>query len=346
MNNIFTQLEQSGLTGRGGAGFPTFKKWQLFDEALKSAGAGVADAGAGAEGARGYIICNAAEGEPEVSKDFFILDNYPEVVIGGIKLALKTFPGTQAIIYINPDYFEHFEKKLAGLIKNLPIALFKKPHGYIAGEETTLLEAIEGNYLMPRQRPPYPIESGLWGYPTLINNVETLWAAEKISRGEYKNTRFYTIGGEVTRPGNYELSEMLTIKQVLEQTGNFPDFEFFVQGGGGASGEIFLDSELDQVLKGAGSLVIFNRATTDPWKLMLKWVEFYGGGNCGKCVPCREGFYRLREMLKTPVSADNQSAAVELVKKLALNLRQTSFCPLGRSGYGPLMSLLEKIILK
>lgn len=325
MTNIFTQLEKSGLIGRGGAGFPTFKKWQLF---------------AAAEGDKKYIVCNAAEGEPAVSKDGYLLDNFPEKIITGIKIALETFPNSEAIIYINPDYFERLEKSLTGLIKNLPIKLFKKPHGYIAGEETTVLEAIEGNYLMPRQRPPYPIESGLWGCPTLINNVETFYYIEQIAREVYTHQRFYTIGGEVNRPGNYELSETLTIKEVLEQTQNWPDFEFFVQGGGGASGEIFLASELNQTLKGTGSLVIYNLETTDPWDLMHQWVEFYGFGNCGKCTPCREGFYRLKEMLNAGKKDQ------KLVKKLAQNLKQASFCPLGRSGYGPLSSLLQKIILK
>ncbi len=323
MNNIFTQLEASGLTGRGGAGFLTAKKWRMF---------------LAAENTEKYIVCNAAEGEPEVAKDFFILDNYAREVVGGIALALKTFKAKEAYIYLNPDYWEHFEGTLAKQIGKLPIKLFKKPHGYIAGEETTLLEAIEGDMLMPRPRPLYPIESGLWGYPTLINNVETFYYVYQISKGNYRGTRFYTIGGEVTRPGNYELGEDLSIKQVLEQTQNWPQFEFFVQAGGGASGEILLATELDEPLKGAGSLVIYNKETTDPWKLMLKWVDFYRLGNCGKCVPCREGFYRLKEMLMS----GRQDK--ELVKKLALNMRQTSFCPLGRSGYVPLMSLLEKII--
>lgn len=318
---IIEQLKQSGLKGKGGAGFPTGLKW----EAVKNA-----------QAEKKYVICNASEGEPGVLKDYFLLDNYPAKVIKGMEIALKEIGGEQAYIYLNPDYFPALEGKLKAAIGDLPIVLFKKPHGYICGEESTLLNVIEGKETMPRLKPPFPTQAGLWGYPTLINNVETFYQVAKIAEGEYQADRFYTLGGEAKNKGVFALPENLTVKQVLEKTGNWPDFDFFVQAGGGMSGEILTSAELDVPVGGAGSITVYDMAT-DPLTLMRQWARFFMEQSCGQCVPCREGTYRLNEIFK------NDEFDRALVEDILFVLAETSLCPLGRGAAVPFYGYLNKI---
>ncbi len=309
--------------GRGGAGFPTYLKWEAVNKEKAD---------------KKYIVCNGSEGEPNVFKDGFILENYPEKLIQGIEIALETIGNSSAYIYLKKDYYKKFKKLLEKLIGNLPITLFEKTGGYIAGEETAVLESIEGRRPEPRIKPPFPTESGLWGYPTLINNIETFYSVAKIADNEYKNTRFYSIGGDVKNKGVYELSENLTIKEILEKTHNYPLFDFFVQKGGGASGEILLSNELDQMVKGVGAIIIFNKAKTDLFVLMETWADFFMKGNCDKCVPCREGLFRIAEMIK------KKEIDEKVMEEIFFVLEKTSFCALGRGAVVPFRSLINKLM--
>ncbi|MDD5146134.1 MAG: NADH-ubiquinone oxidoreductase-F iron-sulfur binding region domain-containing protein [Candidatus Pacebacteria bacterium] len=319
---IIAKLKQKGLTGRGGAGFPTWQKW----EAVKNIQAD-----------KRYIVCNASEGEPFILKDKYILENYPEEVIYGLKIALKAIPKSEAIIYLNEFYYQQFKNKLEKLIAASPITLFSKPGGYLKGEETTLLNIIEGEKAEPRVKPPYPTEKGLWGKPTLINNVETFYWISKIAKNEYQGHRFYSIEGEVKNRGVFELPETYTIKQILEQTGNYPNFSFFLQVGGGASGAIMTPNELDQPIKGAGAILVFNKQNTDPLQLMAGWAEFFIRENCDQCTPCREGVYRLKEALA------KGEIKKEAIDEVLLALEKTSFCPLGKSISTPFKTALQKL---
>lgn len=319
--DIIQKIKESGLTGRGGASFPTGDKW----EAVKNA-----------PGEKKYIIVNASEGEPGVMKDGFILENYPENIIDGIKIALETFGSSEAYIYLRKDYYDKFKEKLVKLTKNFPITLFKEPGGYLCGEESTLIESIEGHRFEPRIKPPFPTQVGLYGCPTLINNLETFYWISKISKDEYRGNRFYSITGDVKNPGVFEFPEDYSIEKILKETNNFPEKEFFVQVGGGASGIILADKELDNKVTGAGAIIVYDKET-DPKKLMKKWIDFYFNENCGKCVPCREGVYRIKEML----DADNID--MEKLKDILFVLRETSFCPLGKGVSTPFESFLEKI---
>ena len=201
--NIITKLKENNLLGRGGASFPTSIKWKTVKKAKAK---------------KKYIICNGAEGEPNLFKDGFILQNYPKEVIEGIKIALKTIDHSSAYIYLRKDYYRKFKRKLEKLIKGLPITLFKKTGDYLAGEETSVFEAIEGERPEPRIKPPFPSQSGLWGYPTLINNVETFYCVAKIAKGKYKGTCFYSISGDIKNKGVYELPENYSISQILKET--------------------------------------------------------------------------------------------------------------------------------
>lgn len=324
--NIIKKIKKSRLTGRGGADFPTGLKWQcLSDVRLKNPDKPV------------YVICNATEGEPGIDKDRFILRHYPETMLKGVQIAMKEFGAAKAYIYLNRDYYKEFRLKLKKLIGKRPIELFVEDGGYICGEEMTLLENIEGRRAEPRLKPPFPTERGLRGCPTLVNNVETFYYVAKIAEGKYQQTRFYSIGGEIKNPGVFELPVSLSIGEILEKTDNVPLFEFFVQEGGGAAGEILTSKELKNPLKGAGSIIIYNRKKTKTLPLMRKWVEFFHNSNCGKCAPCREGFFRLRQMLKSP------RPNWVLVRAVAQTMEDISFCPLGRSVFLPLVGLLEKI---
>lgn len=320
--DIIEKIKESKITGRGGAGFPTFSKW----EAVKNA-----------PGEKKYIICNASEGELGVMKDGFILENYPEEVINGIKVALETFANSEAYIYLRKDYYEKYKSKLVELTKNLPITLFREPGGYLCGEESTLIESIEGHRFEPRDKPPFPTEKGLFGFPTLVNNLETFYWISKIAKDEYHGNRFYSLSGDINNPGVFEFPEEWGIEKILKETKNFPEKPFFIQVGGGASGIILTDKELSSKATGAGAIIIYDKEKTDLKKLMKKWIDFYYNENCGKCVPCREGVYRIKELL------DSEDTDIEKLKDILFALKETSFCPLGKGVAIPFESLMEKI---
>lgn len=332
MENFIEQLKQSGLLGRSGSNFPVWKKW----EAVKNAPAD-----------KKYVVCNASEGEPEVAKDGFILQNYLSEVINGIKIAIQETGASTAYIYLNKNFYQKFKQKLIDLIDSSPIELFENPGGYLAGEETAVLNAIEGKRAEPRIRPPYPTEKGLWAKPTLINNVETFYWASKIAKEEYNHNRFYCISGDIPNPGVYELPETFTIKQVLERTANYqlPTTNYFYQIGGGAVGAILLDSELSQPIKGLASIIVFNKEKEDLIDLMKNWVQFLMMQNCDQCAPCREGLYRINEILQDVQGVKLLAGSKELnsLQEIFNVLEKTSLCPFGRTAYLPFKTALEKL---
>jgi len=321
--NIIAKLKKSKLIGRSGSGFPTWLKWQTVKKAKAK---------------EKFIICNGSEGEPNVFKDGFILENYPKEIVEGIRIALETIDNSSAFIYLRKDYYQKFKEKLKILIGDLPITIFKKRGGYLGGEETVLCEVIEGNKPEPRIKPPFPAESGLWGFPTLINNLETFYWVAKIAKEKYRKTRFYSIDGDVKNKGVYELPENWSISQILKKTKNWPDFDFFVQSGGGGAGEILLPKELNQPVKRIGGLIVYNRKKTNSFALMRKWTKFFLAENCDKCVPCREGVYRLAEMI------EKEKIDKKILNDLFFVLEETSFCALGRGVVTPFKSLINKIV--
>lgn len=334
MVNLIEKIKDSKLTGRGGASFPTGNKWFSVAKALED------KKSQGEKNIKVFVIANGSEGEPAVGKDGWLLENYPEEIINGIKLALETIPAQKAFIYLNKDYFEKYRENLKKIIVNLPIEIFRESGGYLCGEETTLIESLEKRRLEPRNKPPFPTEVGLENCPTLVNNLETFYAVSKIAKGEYKQERLYTLSGDILYPGVFELPENWSIEKILHKTLNFPLEDFFVQVGGGISGMIFTADELENKIFGAGALVVYSQKKTDPKALMKKWLNFYFQENCGKCVPCREGVYRLRELL------NQDEVNWELVREICLVLREASFCPLGKSVAVPMESLINKIIEK
>lgn len=328
--SILDKIKENNLVGRGGACFPVATKWEMVKNA---------------EGGKKYVVCNSAEGEPGVKKDGFILEKYPEKVIDGIKLAIDFLSqdniDVRGIIYLNKKYYRSFGKKLLKLIGDSSIDIFDKPAsaGYIGGEESSILNAIEGKRIEPRLRPPFPTTSGLYNCPTLVSNVETFLNVSLVNSGEYRNKRFYTLSGDCLWEGVYELDDNLTIENILKETGNFPDFDFFVQVGGDGSGEILNKKQLTRPASGAGSIRVYNIEKHNPKKLLFDWINFFVNESCGKCTPCREGTYRLREIL------ESANPDWKLFSSLLGNLNETAFCGLGCVVSVPIVSYVKNVLV-
>jgi len=320
--DIIKELKRHDILGRSGSGFPAHLKWQMVKNCNAS---------------QKFIVCNGSEGEPKNYKDKYILKKYPEYVVEGIKQALLAIPNSTAFFYLRKDYYRKFGRKLRKLSWGCDIEITKKIGRYLGGEETTICEAIETGTAEPRIKPPYPAQKGILGCPTLVSNVETFYCAGKIARGEYKGERFYTIEGGAKKRGVFKASKDATIKQILEETNNLPKFDFFVQAGGGAMGEILLPKELDKQIEGIGCIVVFNRKKTDPIKLMKQWAAFFLAENCDKCTPCREGIYRINEIIS------KKELDGKTLDDLFFVLEKTSLCPLGKNAFRPFETLIKKL---
>ncbi|MDD5290940.1 MAG: NADH-ubiquinone oxidoreductase-F iron-sulfur binding region domain-containing protein [Patescibacteria group bacterium] len=325
--DILVKIKKAGLVGRGGASFPVADKWKAVKKA---------------KGAKKYVVCNASEGEPGVAKDSYILENFPEKVIGGIKIAIDFLKAKKAYIYINHNYHKKFSKNLIKIIDKAPIEFFIKPieSGYIGGEESSMLNAIEGKRIEPRLRPPFPQTSGLWGCPTLINNVETFYNVSLVALNQYKKERFYTISGDCLWTGVFLFPDNWTIEKILKETKNYPRFPFFVQVGGEASGEVLGSRQLRQPVSGAGSITVYSMMKHKPENLIKSWLDFFLNESCGKCTPCREGVYRLREMMDLP------NPDWQLFSELLTNLEEIAFCGLGIVVPVPIKSYLNNVLVK
>jgi len=337
--NIINKIKKANLIGRGGGGFPTALKWEMVKKVA---------------GNKKYVICNASEGEPGVKKDGYILENFGERVIDGMKIAIdfleinnsKNKKGKCEIIsyiFINYNYYKKLGGKLNKIItsnKKYKIELFIKPtgSGYIGGEETSILNAIEGKRIEPRLRPPFPTTNGLWGCPTLINNVETFYNVSLVNSGEFKKNRFYTISGDCLKSEVYELADDLTIEEILKETGNYPKFNFFVQIGGDASGEVLNSKQLNKPATGAGSITIYDSKKYKPEEMFKKWISFFLNQSCGQCTPCREGVYRLNEII------NSNNLDWELIEELLNNLDEISFCGLGSVVSVPIRSYRKNVM--
>ncbi len=334
MTNIIKKLENENITGMGGASFLTSSKWEM----VKNAKSDIK-----------YIVCNAAEGEPGVKKDKYILENYLENVIYGINIARnfleKDSNGkvkVKVFLFLNHRYYFRLKKEIDKILKKNKISLFIKQFdaGYIAGEETSLLNAIEGSRIEPRLKPPYPTVRGLWDCPTIVNNVETFYNVSLVASSEYNNERFYTISGDCKKSGVYKLSNKITIEKVLKETGNLPTYNFFVQVGGDASGIVLNKKQLRRKIIGAGSITIHKMNNHNPIEIIKEWVDFFLHESCGQCTAGREGTYRLSKIIK------EENIKWGLFLEILNLLEQTSFCSLCGSAPIPIKSYIKNILAK
>ncbi|PLX28047.1 hypothetical protein C0583_02340 [Candidatus Parcubacteria bacterium] len=326
MEDIIKKIEKANLVGRGGGCFPTAKKWEMVAKAI---------------GPKKYVVCNFSEGEPGVKKDEYILKNYALEMIEGMKIAMDTIGAEDAFVYLNPDYYKKYYKNLKELSKGKNFEIFKKSHtaGYIGGEETSALNHIEGHKVEPRLRPPFPTTNGLWNMPTLVNNPETFYHVCLISQNRYEGKRFVTINGDCFERGVYEMPESLNMDEILKKTNNYPDFDFFVQVGGDASGVVLNGDQINKPVLGSGSITVYSTYKYEPIELFRKWIDFFQKESCGQCTPCRDGLYRLKEMLV------DDEPDWDVVGEILDNLAESSFCGLGCAAPIAIRSYIENVLV-
>ncbi|MFQ5520455.1 MAG: NADH-ubiquinone oxidoreductase-F iron-sulfur binding region domain-containing protein [Candidatus Methylomirabilia bacterium] len=350
-------LKVAGLRGMGGAGFPTGTKWELVREEAASPK---------------YVICNADESEPGTFKDRVILEELPHLVIEGMCFAAEVVGAERGWIYLRHEY-EHAVPQLERAItearnrgvlgETFDIDIFLSPGGYILGEETALLEALEDRRGEPRNRPPYPGSRGLWGNPTVINNVETLAMVPGIvSRGAdwwkghgvrgHEGLKVMAVSGHVERAGAYEIPMGTTVAELIQMAGGVKagrPLKAFTPGGASAP---FLPAEKAEVpidfgsvqaagsLLGSGALVVLAEGT-DMMEVAANVVRFFRNESCGKCVPCRTGTEKVSRMLADILVGRGDRALLDLLPRLEETLAQTSICGLGQVALNPLTSALK-----
>lgn len=345
-------VQESGLAGRGGAGFPTGRKWQAVAQA---------------SGAPKTIVCNADEGEPGCFKDRAILDYDPHAVIEGILLAAYATGATRAFIYLRYEYPETYtileqalaEAEAAGYIGEsivgsafgCRIYLRRGAGAYICGEETSLLNSLEGKHPFPRNRPPYPVTHGFENLPTAVNNVETLAAVPPIVRhgaawyrglglNGQAGTKIISLSGDIQRPGNYEIPLGLPLKTLLIDWAGGPQPGRAIQAVtmAGLSGGFLAGADLEATLDdadlkrrssylGAGGVMVFDDSR-DMVQTAHEAMRFFAHESCGKCFPCRIGTQRLTERLEGAMGLDLATWTAE-VMDIGRTMQETSACGLG-----------------
>ena len=364
-DEVIDEIKKSGLRGRGGAGFPTGKKWEL----TKSY-----------EADQKYVVCNADEGDPGAFMDRSILEGDPHSVLEAMEIAGFAIGANKGYIYVRAEYpiavkrlkiaikqareYGFLGKNIFNTGFDFDVEIRLGAGAFVCGEETALLESIEGKRGQPRIKPPYPAESGLWGKPTLINNVETFanitqiilkgadWFST-IGTENSKGTKVFALGGNVNNIGLVEVPMGTTLREIVYDIGggipNGRDFKAAQTGGpsGGCIPKEHLDTPIDyESLKeigsmmGSGGLIIM-----DDTKCMVSLAKFYlqftVSESCGKCTPCRIGTKRMLEILERLCDGEADEYDVYKLEKLAVSIKKSSICGLGQSAPNPVISTLK-----
>jgi NADH-quinone oxidoreductase subunit F len=362
--DIIQTVKDSGLRGRGGAGFPTGLKWSFVAQGT---------------GKPVYVVCNADESEPGTFKDRPLMERDPHALVEGMIVAGLALNSEQGYIYLRGE-FAHASRQLSKAIrqayakgylgadvmgsgKRYDLTLHRGAAAYICGEETALLDSLEGRRGQPRLRPPFPAVQGLFGCPTTVNNVESIatvpyllvngpdwftqWGTEK-SPG----TKLMCISGEVKNPGNYEVPMGVTVNELIELAGGMLDgrtLKFFCPGG--SSTPILPASAADTPytyediaaagsLLGTGALMLYSD-TTSVVSVVRRFTEFYEHESCGKCTPCREGGYWASQILARIEGGAGVMEDLETLERLCDSIFGRSFCALGDALTSPIASSLK-----
>lgn len=330
-DELLSKIEQVGLVGRGGAAFPVHLKWRRMK---------------GLSNSKKYVVCNASEGEIGVKKDFYILKHFTDKVFEGIILAMNFLNTKEAYININKNYYKELKLEIDPLVnlcrKNgYLINIFEEEPSYIGGETGALLNAIEGKKTQPRFESPSPSITGIFGSPVLLHNVETFYDVARVVNNCYEPSRFSTILG-VKNEGVFQVGLEQKVADILRETNNYPNFAFFVQIGGGASGEVITASQAeDAKLSGAGSIEIYPSTTTTR-QFLSKILKFYAKESCGRCTPCRDGSWQLQQIIEK--LADDQDIPWSRISPIVATMEQSSFCGLGKSIAVPIRSYAKNIL--
>jgi len=353
--DILLELKTSKLKGRGGAGFPTSTKWMLTAASISD---------------EKYIICNADEGEPGTFKDRVLLVEFPELVFDGMVTAGYTIGAQIGIVYLRGEY-EYLLKSLEDYLEEMrkdnllgknilgkegfdfDIQIFLGSGAYVCGEETALIESLEGNRGEARNRPPYPVNTGYNGKPTSVNNVETLATIPHIvlkgapwflNVGTDKSTgsKLFSVSGDCDKPGVYELPWGTTINELLHlvEAKNTKAVQI-----GGASGFCIPKSQFDRQLSyediaTGGSVIIFNESR-NMLKVLKNFMEFFVEESCGQCTPCRIGNVKLLEGLNLIEKGEHTFSHINKLKVLGKTMQVASKCGLGQSSPNSFISILE-----
>ncbi len=364
-DEVIDIMEKSGLRGRGGAGFPTGKKWRLTKDI---------------PGEQKYVVCNADEGDPGAFMDRSILEGDPHAVLEAMAIAGYAIGADKGYIYVRAEYpiavhrleiaisqardYGILGNNIFGTDFSFDIEIRLGAGAFVCGEETALLESIEGRRGQPRVKPPYPAQAGLWGKPTLINNVETFaniaqiilngadWYAS-IGTENSKGTKVFALGGNVNNVGLVEVPMGTTLREIVYDIGggipNGREFKAAQTGGpsGGCIPKEHLDTPIDyESLKqigsmmGSGGLIVM-----DDTKCMVCLAKFYlqftVSESCGKCTPCRIGTKRMLEILEKLCNGEGDEIDIYRLEKLAVNIQKSSICGLGQSAPNPVISTLK-----
>jgi formate dehydrogenase len=352
-DRIIGELKASGLTGYGGAGFPTGVKWEAVSN----------------EPSPRYVVVNADEGEPGTIKDRYVMELRPHLLVEATVIAMRFAEATEGYVYIREEYATSRarlqqaidEFRTAGLLDGLSIELVVGAGAYVAGEESAMLESMEGRRAMPRLRPPFPAQVGYLGRPTLINNVETLahvpfilreggeaWAALGM-RGE-KGTRLWSVSGAVQRPGCYEAPNGVTVRELVEEhAGGFAEEVGSIVPGGAASGILPPDA-LDAPLTrdglheygagpGSGGVQVLP-ASYSPLRLLAETMRFFAEESCQKCTPCRIGNRALHHLCEE-LAKGEAAMSREKVDEWLEAMEKTSICGLGQASPIPVRNAMR-----
>lgn len=359
--DLTEMVKQSGLRGRGGAGFPTGMKWGFIpkDPSLPK-----------------YLVCNCDESEPGTFKDRMMIESDPHQLIEGIILASYAIGAQRAFIYCRGEFFEGIKKlslcieqakkkgyigsNILGSNFSLEIIVHPGAGAYIAGEETALLNSLEGYRATPRLKPPFPAIAGLYRKPTIVNNVETLCNVVHIvnrgvewyqSVGKPKNTgtKIFQVSGHVQRPGCYEFPLGISLKEVLEAAGGmFQGRTFKACYPGGSSCSLLTAHDLNISMDfetlaarksalGTASIIVMDDSA-DMVKVAHRLMQFYQNESCGKCTPCREGTRWVVQILARIESGKGTIWDMDVITQVCKNMENNSFCPLAVGAAPPIMS--------
>ncbi|WP_158845088.1 NADH-quinone oxidoreductase subunit NuoF [Saccharothrix deserti] len=360
-DQLIQQCKDSGLRGRGGAGFPTGMKWGFIPQG---------------DGKPHYLVINADEGEPGTCKDIPLMMADPHSLIEGIIITSYAIRANFAAIYVRGEVLhvirrlhaavrEAYEagylgKDILGSGFDLDVVVHAGAGAYICGEETALLDSLEGKRGQPRLKPPFPATAGLYASPTVVNNVETIASVPYIVNGgadwfrtmgreRSPGPKIFSLSGHVERPGQYEAPMGTTLRTLLDMAGGMKDgipLKFWTPGG--SSTPLFTADHLDVPLDfegaaeagsmlGTTALQIFNETVSVPWAVM-KWTEFYKHESCGKCTPCREGTYWLVQILQRMVRGEGTASDIDTLLDVCDNILGRSFCALGDGAVSPITS--------
>ncbi|MCL2054007.1 MAG: 4Fe-4S binding protein [Oscillospiraceae bacterium] len=363
--DVIAELKTSGLSGRGGAGFPTWFKWQAARDS---------------EGEQKYVICNADEGDPGAFMDRAVIEGDPHALIEGIMIAAYAIGAGEGIVYVRAEYplaIVRLEKALEqarekGLLGenifdsgfSFDIRIKAGAGAFVCGEETALIASLEGERGMPRLKPPFPAQKGYWGKPSNINNVETYanvpWIIRNggaafcaIGTENSKGTKVFALTGKIAKGGLVEVPMGKTIRDVVYGVGGgIKDGKAFkaVQVGGPSGGCIpaeLIDTVIDYrtlaetgAIMGSGGMVVMDE-TTCMVDMARFFLDFTCKESCGKCVHCRIGNVRMLEILERICNGEGQSGDTQLLSELAAQIKDGSLCALGQTAPNPVLTAIR-----